>query len=313
MWLIVAKDDDERERSLESALGKQEGQRLNFTAETYSSFCLEVETKPFLASSKTVILRQLEKLNKDSLSNLASYIDNPTPWINLYMSSSSLPFTAAVLKKIANVIHIKDATNWEREKREVEWVMGKAKERGMSMSRAVAQSFVQLVDKQSLLSELDKLICFLGDKREISIEAVHCVVTQVGKKTLWQLGDAIFGMRVKEAIEIGHVILGSELTIFPLLAHLYTQFLTMQKVLLAFLSSGKGEVFRLFPYLKGEMLDKKIMVARGYGQQRLKRGLTYIFEAELKARNSSIMPEVLLEMLLVRVASNLQESTIGSS
>ncbi len=301
MVLIIAKDPEERRRTLQSALNKEEAPVVCFEAEQFDVFLQEIETLPFLSKSKAVVLQGVENLSSENLEKLHTYIKKPNSWISLYLTASALSAQSKFVKSCKDVVRVKEEKIWEKEKRLSSWVVEEAAAAGVAMALGPAQAFVKAVDSQFLKQELEKLICYVGEKREITLDAIHAICTPIHHETLWQLGDAIFARSPSACLHIAKTLLEDGMALFPLLAHLRTQFHTTFKILSIHNQGGKAAVSQAFPYLKGGLLDKKVAAAQNFGFSRLKKGLVFLFETELKAKNSAIDPALLLEILLVKV------------
>lgn len=301
MLLIIAKDPEERRRALEGVLKEETSPPHYFDPEQFDLFFQEVETLPFLTPSKVVVAQEIDRLNQESFERLAHYVSKPNRWISLYLTAASLAPQNRLLKQIERVIRIKEEKAWEKEKRLAEWVCQEAKESGVGISISTAQALVKVVDSSMLKPELEKLICYAGERGEISLHAVQLLSTPQHHETLWQLGEAIFNRQTSLALKLGRALLDEEGGLIPLLVHLRTQFHTLLKILMLNQQGGKEAVLHAFPYLKGGLLEKKISSAQNYGASCLEKGLSLLFEAELKAKNSSIQPYLLLEMLLVKL------------
>ncbi|MCH9627167.1 MAG: hypothetical protein S4CHLAM2_08020 [Chlamydiales bacterium] len=304
MILIIAKDPQERQRALNGALKQEERAPLLFDAEHFNAFFQELETLPFLSGSKVVVMQLIDQLDKRQTEQLIAYLDKPNPWIVLYLTAVALPANSKLVKRADQVMRVKEEKVWEKEKRLASWAVEEAAASGVVMTLPCAQAFVKAVDAQFLQSELEKLICFVGNTRSITLEAIQVISSPIHHETLWQLGDAVFSTDAGASLQIGRILLEDGMALFPLLAHLRTQFHTTQKILSALQMGGKPAVTEAFPYLKGGLLDKKVALAQKYGISRLKQGLVFIYETELKAKNSAIDSELLLEMLLVKLTQS---------
>lgn len=309
MIFIIAKDLQEQLRALEGVLKNETASPYYFSQENFTNFFLEAETFPIFSQSKTIVVKQVDQLNKNELELLYAYVERPNSWIQLYLTAAPFSSQSKFIKKAKQVIHIKEEKLWEKEKRLVQWVIEEAAAAKVALSTLTAQTFVKSVDSQFLRNELDKLICFVGDKQEITVEDIHAISTSIHHETLWQLGEAIFALQSGKALQIGKILLEDGMAFFSLLAHLRTQFHTMQQVLHACEQGGKAAVLKAFPYLKGGLLDKKIQSAQRYGAGRLRRGLIFLFETELKGKNSAIDPLLLLEILLVKLTNDSLSSS----
>lgn len=302
MVLIISKDPEERRRALDNALKKEAAPIVIFEHDQFDAFLQEIETLPFLSKEKAVVLRDVDQLIKEFLEKLTAYVEKPNRWISLYLTAAALPSQSKLVKSCKQVVRIQEEKPWEKEKRLVEWVVEEAAAAGVVLGAEPARVFVKAVDSQFLKQELEKLICYAGEKREITLDSIHTICTPIHHETLWQLGDAVFARETSAALCIGQTLLEDGMSLFPLIAHLRTQFHTTLKILSLYQQEGKAAVSKAYPFLKGGLLERKLAAANGYGFDRLKRGLVHLFEIEIKAKNSAIDPALLLEILLVKVS-----------
>jgi len=71
--------------------------------------------------------------------------------------------------------------------------------------------------------------------------------------------------------------------------------------LASFLKGGGQQVTKVFPYLKGGLLEKKIQLVKNYGLDRFQMALVCLLEVEIKAKNSSVDSKLLLEILIAKL------------
>ncbi|MEZ5314595.1 MAG: hypothetical protein R3E91_00030 [Chlamydiales bacterium] len=302
MGLIIAKDYEERRRLLHTYLKKTVGPRFFFKPEQFREFLEEIETLSCISKSKIVVLQDLDLLKKEQFQEVINYVNKPNPSIDLYLTTACPPVQIQVFKKLGPIIHLKEEKPWEKEKRLIQWVIEEAAAAGVILVAETAQTFVRRVDSHFLKEEIEKLICYVGKKHEITNEDIDAVCIPVHHETLWELGQAIFTKRPSLAIHIGQILIEDGMVLLPLIAHLRTQFHTALKMVNLYHLHGKGAVLKEFPYLKGELIDKKISIFKDYGLERLKQGIMHLFEAELKAKNSHFNPIYLLEILIFKVS-----------
>lgn len=300
MHLIISKDKEELRRALHSLM--EEKPAACFSPETFSSdaFSQEVETFPFLAKQKSIVVQEVDSLSKEHLETLCSYVEKPSEWITLYLTATQLSSQHRLVKRIekqGKVVRYKEEKPWDKEKRLANWLSEEAEKEGVTLSLQAATVLVKAVDHRMLLCELEKLVCFVGKRSEITVEDISLLSTPIHHETLWQLGDALFASDYTQALKIGKILLEEGMAIFPLLASLRSQFKTGLEILQA---AKTGEVAQKFPYLKGRLLDKKLGALKAYGPERLQKGLNTLFDAELRAKQA-VDPELLLELTLVKL------------
>jgi len=305
MHLIVGKDTEEVRRALAALLKGQEIPITHLSTENFTvdTFCQEVETPPFLSKFKRVVIHDLELLPEEGQEAIRRYLEKPSPWIDLYLTAAVLTPQSKIAKLVekgGKVQRFKEEKPWEKEKRLAEWLMQEAKLSGVKIDSSVASQFVKSASADILQSELDKLICFVGEKKEITLQDIALLSTPVFHETLWQLGDAIFTLETIQAVSIGKSLLDEGMAIFPILASLRSQCTTGLGILEA---ARQGDVVQKYPYLKGQLLEKKLKILNKYTAERLKKAWLLIFGTEVKTKNSATDLNILLEILIVKLTT----------
>ena len=309
MYLIVGKEKEEVRRTLEGLLREAELPITHLFPDTFSvvTFFQEVETLPFLVPKKAIIVHEVDQLPEDGLKAICHFLEKPSEWILLFLTATECAPQNKLVKlveKKGQVIRHKEEKPWEKEKKLAAWLIEEAKREGKGLSLQAATALVQGVDHQMLRMELDKLICFAYGREEITLDDIILISTPAHHETLWQLGDALFMCAPSRALAIGKSLIDEGLALFPLLATLRTQFSTGIELL----SSG-SEAAKKFPYLKGNLLEKKLQMFKKYGKERLLQGLLLVFETEVKAKNSTADPALLLELLKLKLTHDAVSSS----
>lgn len=302
MYLVISKDKEEIRRSLSSLLREVKVPQTTFYPENFSidAFFQEAETLPFLSQKKAIVVHELDQLPQEGMEAIRRYLERPNQWISLYLTAAELTPQNKLVKlveKKGRVLRFKDEKPWEKERRLAEWLVEEAQKESVRLSLQVATALVQGVDQQMLRVELDKLICFAFARQEITLDDISMLSTPAHHETLWQLGDALFTHATTRALGIGRVLLEEGITIFLLLGSLRSQFITGIEML-----SSAGDAAKKFPYLKGNLLEKKLLMFKKYGKERLNQGALLVFETEVKAKNSSADPSLLLELLIIKLS-----------
>jgi len=301
--LVVAKED---EAAVEMILKKWKDPLTIMEGESFSRALFEKETctLPFLSQKVVVHVKGIEKLSKEALEAISAYVENPSAWVQLLLSGASAP--ASLIKKIDTkglVVQLREEKPWDKEKSLAEWAVQEAKQEGYEIAFPLAKALVGALkgERLALQNELKKLFCYMGEKKRITEKEMKEISCSLFHHTLWQLGEAIFALQPKEAIKIGRAFLEEEEEVFLLLAHLRTQMRQGWKILEAHHEGGLEQVAALFPQWKEGFVRKKLEEARHYGKKRLQKALVLIFEAEVKAKNSTIDPFLLLDTLLIQL------------
>jgi DNA polymerase III subunit delta len=303
MYLIVGKDEEEVRRVLAGMLRDEKAPLIRFDPENFTidAFRQEVETPPFLSKNKGVVIQGVDELAEEGCEAVRHYLEKPSAWIALYLTAAVLPPQSKIAKLIekgGKILRFAEEKPWEKEKRLAAWLMQEAEREGVRLALAPALRLIQSTDSRMLRSELDKLICFVANSKQITVEDIALISTPAHHETLWQLGDALFACDVTQALSTAKGLLDEGMTIFPLLANLRTQCTTGVGILKA---AQQGEVAQKYPYLKGALLEKKLKILKKYSAECLEQAILLIFETEIKAKNSGPDPMLLLEVLIVKL------------
>ncbi len=311
VYLLINKEDFDRKeivktlsRLLLKNLPNDEHHIKRFDASEHSfkQLMQELGAYHFFAKKRVIILENAQELKKEETELLEYYFSNPDPSIYLIFAATAINRAARFYKQVEKagvILDLEEKKPWEKEAALVSFLIQWFKEQGISVPSAVAQSIVKTVnqDKFFLQQEMEKLLCFLGERKELTSRDVAAVGSGSFVQNIWQLGDAIFNRQGSLAIEIACQLLNSGENFIALLRSLRTQFQTR---LLGAVSPPE-EVQSRYPYLRGQMLHKQIQQAQKYGAAACRKGLLLIDETELLAKNGAFAPNLLLEKLLFQL------------
>jgi DNA polymerase-3 subunit delta len=158
------------------------------------------------------------------------------------------------------------------------------------------------LDSSFLFQELEKLLCYIGDRQEITQQDVVKICHHQPSDTIWQLGEALFKRDSVSALFISQSLLIEGQSLLPLLRQIRSQFQTQLHICMM-LSNGKSahEVSQEFPYLKGNLLDRTLQQASRYGLESFKQGILAIDATELRVKNSYADEKLLMELLVIQL------------
>ena len=159
-----------------------------------------------------------------------------------------------------------------------------------------------------LEQEVEKLITYAGERREITLQDVHTLCAAQKSSTFWQMAEAIVWRdapsKTDEALDLSGLL--------PLMAQLRTQLqhgLSLSVLLEK--RTPPGEIAHYFPGVKPAALDKMLPICRARQSPFFKRALDLLFDIELMAKNSSFDPPLILDLFLTKIT--LLKRHYGSS
>lgn len=318
LYTVLAKEEFIRKQAIEKLVFwvlKEENsknlclQLFDAEKEKIETVLQELQTLSFFAKKRLLIIQNAEALDKSSTTRLEAYFLSPNPTICLAIIATTINRATTFYKKAEKagiVLDVAEEKPWEKERTAAEWLYHEATRHKKSLPLAICQQMVkQLGTNQTLLhSELQKLLCYIGDKPKIEGSDVAAICTRLNVENVWQLGEAIFRRDAATALRVSRGLLDEGVAIFALLRQIRTQFQTEYQVCSILNDGGShADVTQEFPYMKGTILDRHVNQAQHYGIANFKKGLLTIDATELQAKNSAVDPEFLLDMLIIKLVT----------
>jgi DNA polymerase-3 subunit delta len=316
VYMILGKDGGDRRLALDTLIAalrraqpQEELALRSFQGDAMKAADLarELDTFSFFSPKEIVVVHDADALKKETAEMLTRYFQKTNPRQTLILAASALLHTTNFYKqaeKTGVVLEFAEEKPWEREKSLAEWAAQAAAAQGKRLPPRTAEALVKHVglDRATLTQELDKAICFCGERPEITPQDILTICTPGFSSNEWQLGEAIMRLDPSAALQILRELLLEGTPIFSLLRQLRSQLQTgCQTAWILAGGGGADGVAREFPYLKGRLLDQKVQLAQTYGLSRFKKGLQLIDEAEIAAKNGMDDHALLADLTIIKL------------
>ena len=266
-----------------------------------------LQSLSFFSKLKVIWIQHVDKLKKSMQERLIDYFSRPAPAQVLVLSGSGWQKNMVIYKAADSagwILEFPECKPWEKEQRTAEWVNQRVSATRKLMAYPVCQFLVQRIgcEHATLAQEIEKLMCYVGERKEITRQDIETLCHRQPSESIWQLGEAIFRKDAPAALMGVHALLSEGLPLLPLLRQIRSQFQTEYQICLL-MAQGKQaqDITQEFPYLKGQILEKHMRQARQYGSTAFQRGLLAIDEAELRIKNSSMDDNLIIELLILRL------------
>ncbi|MBU6383793.1 MAG: hypothetical protein KGQ49_00510 [Verrucomicrobia bacterium] len=291
-YLIAIADDFERCKAFDRILGYLQTLPTRLSADKNPLLdCLDAMQSMSLLGESIVVLDEVEKFSKKEVQTLADHLPGASGFVLMGARSKVAPLAAAVEKE-GVVLDLLGEKPWDREKRLSAHLIERAKQAGKQLGPDVPLLLLERLGAQPALldSEIDKLICYVGDQPVIARADVLAISPHSKESTLWQQAEEV----VWEGKELPLV----DATAFHgLIPALRSQFHT--GLCLATLIEEKrpaDEWGAFLPKLWPKTLEKRSSQAARLGSTYFRKGLDKLFEIELMSRTSSTQYSALLEL-----------------
>ena len=262
-----------------------------------------LNTTSLLLGKQVLCLDSIDKLKKNGLSLLAEYAAKPSPFAYLLLGANSGKALGDLYtkgKKELIACDLSDEKPWDRKDRLKRALVDYAGIAGKKLNGDALEHLLENVglNLPSLEQEVAKLITYVGERREMTLQDVHLLCAAQKSSTLWQLAEAIIWkegpVKTDEEVDLSLLL--------PLLAQMRTQ-LQHGMTLASLIERGVpvGDIPPYCPTLKPASLDKILPIARSRQTPFFKRALDVLFDVELMAKNSSFDPALILDLFLTKI------------
>ncbi len=315
LYFILGKESFERRQAFEKLKTAFFGEKNNsslglhiFDAERLSMDELlnELNARALFADKRIVLIQDADKLDKADTLRLEPYFENPNSSICLVISAPTISHSSNFYKKgekVGIIFELAEEKPWEKEQSIQNWIGTFLASEGKQIAQTASQRLVKLLGTQQsqLHSELLKLICYVGDRKEIQLDDVIAISSSLSVETGWQLGEAIFRRDTASALRISKSMLLDGVPFILMLRQLRSQFQTGLQIAERLVKGGtSADIAKQFPYMKGGILDRNIGTAQNYGLKRYIDGLLEIDAAELQSK-SSVDTDLLGELIIIKL------------
>lgn len=267
----------------------------------------DLYSQSFFTDKRVILIKNVDKLKKSVQEELEKYIKKISRSQHLILCTSTLVRNSnfyKLLEKEGIVLDFAELKPWDKEKRLIEWLGKKIANVRKLMPYQVCQKFVKQVgmDQHAIANELDKLLCYIGERQEITWQDVENICTLTSSESIWQMGEAIFSRNTVLSLKIIKNLLLEGQPFLQLLRQIRSQFATeLQISMLLSQNKTPSEITQVFPYMKGQILEKHITYVKQYGSASFRQGLIEIDAIESNIKNTQIDEQLLAELLIYKL------------
>lgn len=284
-YLLVSDDSylkDNALRDLKSKLLKKE--LAEFNTSTFSGGVDPVSeivgacgTMTFDASNRIVVIKNGEDMAGEDLSSVAVYLKKPAKNTSLIIQAAACILKNKAWQEIIKIIKptILNAPMGEDLNKLIE---NEARKSGKLIQKDAVNLIREMVggdDMGSLRNEMNKILLYTADKKEITPENVRMLANKVSQDAIFKLGDYITAKDTKKALDLIREMLVKNAKphqIIGLLASHYRK--------------------KYFLNQRDEAKKKKLALI-----------IDYLVDIDYDIKRSKISPEVALETTVVKLSS----------
>jgi DNA polymerase-3 subunit delta len=302
VYLIAVPDDFERRCLLDELVSlllvpDQPLLRLSAVDSTLSEIFTAIDSPSLFAPEPIALVDEMEKLSKKNGQGFLDLLARPQLTGYLILGSRGKTVLYQAVEKCGAILDLCEEKPWEKEKRLAEQLFERARQAGKRLAPNVPQLLFDRVDKDSALlaQEIDKLICFTGDRSTIEQADVLQISAASRTHTLWQTAEEIVW-------EGGDLQVIDSSSLYGLLPAFRSQFQLGLKISSLLESQIPiSEMSARLPKIWPKVLDKRTSQAARLGSSYFRKGLDLLFRIESLSRLGATDISVLLDFFRVSI------------
>lgn len=294
VYLVQMSDDKERLNLLNEIICKSIPK--NHSLEKFSSSdelreIFDALISPSLFGGQVVVaLDECEAFKKKDVETVSEFIEKSSLSGYLLLGSRGKTPLSKVVEKIGLVLDMSEEKPWDKEKRLAETLGEMAKMEGKRLSPEAIPLLIEWLgtDIATLSQEVQKLVCYVGDKLIIERSDVFCICGSNVSKTPWQAAE--------EIVWEGEA--SFDPTTFSALIFALRSQLQIGLKITTLLKDGipSAQWAPYFPKIWPRTLEKRKEQAARKGSAYFKQGLEMLFKVESMSRQGSVDTEALFDL-----------------
>jgi len=297
------------------------------------------QTPSLMAPFQVLFIRNIKTLyargaKKEEFAALAAYFRSPNPQALLLFVADHIRIPADPRR-----MDMQDKDRYERiretlgewcgmvdlarvdEADALKWIAAEAKRREVAIDQDAARELADALGSDMMLiaQELEKLVLYVGAKKQITLGDVETMVLAAKQRSLYELTDAISARDQARAVALLHGLLNaSDGGEDSAIGHLYMLARTFRQMLVILEKNVRDsraiwqalwQGFRMPPFAAEDVIRQ----ARRYKSRReLMRALRLIARADLELRSQPPDKRLVLERLVLDLAAEPKPSSLAS-
>jgi len=193
----------------------------------------------------------------------------------------------------------------------IRWALNHAQKEGVKLEQDAARELIDALGADMMLvsRELEKLILYVGEKKQITLGDVETMVLAAKQRSLYELTDAISAREKTRALSVLDALLSTGDGDDAAIGHLYMLSRTFRQMLVILEKNVRDsraiwqalwQGFRVPPFAAEDIIRQ----ARRYKSRReLTRAIRLIARADVQLRSNPPSKRMVLEQLVIHLAS----------
>ncbi|MDD4957638.1 MAG: DNA polymerase III subunit delta [Candidatus Omnitrophica bacterium] len=311
-YLIIGDDvyirDREREKIRDKYLsgGDKELNYSVFGPGDMENISDALGTMPFLSDRRVIAVKEAQDLSQESWDIIASYLAKPHESSILILVVNAAFSSNKNYRKIEKHINLIKAGTPDKETMK-SWIRGFFRKEGMEILPSAVDLMLELkgTEASDIKNELEKLVCYVGERKEISAEDVETVVGRSVSEDIFQLVDAINRKDAGRIFRVVNDLYDKKRRPEEIIGYVAWYARTIQRV---FLLKSKGVGTEGIARDMGRpvwQIKRVVNDLAKYSEGKIRKWVEMIFAADIDIKTGVIPADMAVERLLIGLAGGI--------
>jgi DNA polymerase-3 subunit delta len=255
-----------------------------------------LETASLFGGETIAVVDLADKIPKAVLTDLQKFL--PLTFGQLVLGFGGKSPLIALVEKAGFVFDLLDEKSWDKEKRLQELMQNKVRQACVTISSHALTLFLERQEKDAALleREMEKLLCYIGERKHIDEADVLAIVTKSRSATLWHMAEElVWERKLKEPFD--------EASFHPLMGAIRSQLqLGLKITTLLEQNASREEWSEALPRLFAKTLEKRTAQAAKLGSTYFASALGFLFDMELRSRSGSSELSALFDLFRAKLS-----------
>jgi len=302
IYLVVCPKEAERKKILHSLIQFLEKecdyQRSVFVKDAIA----HVNAASLFSGKMAALFDGVEQLGKNEVALLSSYVARPNPEAHLILGAASSKYVADLYKKGKKEMVILDLSSekpWEEKERLKKWVVSVILSKKKQITPDGIEALFAIASQNRLLlqQEIDKLVCYVGERGQITREDITAICSPSIEANFFQLAQKIVWGGLDQVPPKCDTAM-----LFPLIGSLRYQLEMGLKIAALIQKNASPEIIaKEFPQLRRGALQQCLDGVKRRGLPFFKEGLRALFALEYGAKTSLGSPDILFSTFCAHI------------
>ena len=263
------------------------------------------ETLPFLNEKRLVTVRNSEFFQKggrkEEGEKLKAFLADLPETVCLLFIEEKAEKTNGLYKAVAKygqAVEFKKPT----EKDLGTWIKKRCKENGMEMSEGVLNLFLQTVDHdmENIDGELQKLMAYKGEEKEIKAEDIRAVCTVSLEARVFDLVRAVAEKRPEKAGQIYRTLLSMKESPYMVLSLITRQFRLILETMLLSQSGMTNDAIGARLEIRDFAVKEYLRQSKRFSAEGWKHAVRDCLQVDLDIKSGKAAEETAVELLIMK-------------